>query len=113
MTPHAIPISPVEIARTAALASRTLKAVSGADRSAALTTIHNALVQSKDVILRANQSDMDAAHKLVDAGKMKQPMVKRLLLSEGKWDGMLEGVLDVRNLDDPGTISKQSRLENY
>ncbi|KAI5776630.1 Aldehyde/histidinol dehydrogenase [Geopyxis carbonaria] len=112
MTSHAISASPVEIARTAALASRTLKAVSGADRSIALTTIHEALGRSKDVILQANQKDMDAAHKLVEAGKMRQSMAKRLLLSEEKWDGMLEGVLDVRNLDDPvGKVTLATELD--
>ena len=45
---------------------------------------------------------MDAAQKLVDAGKMRQSLAKRLLLTESKWDGMLEGILDVRDLEDPG-----------
>jgi glutamate-5-semialdehyde dehydrogenase len=97
-------LSPVDIARTASLASRTLKAVSGADRNAALTVVHAALEKSKDEILSANQKDMEAAQKLVDAGKMRQSLAKRLLLSQNKWDGMLEGILDVRDLEDPGII---------
>jgi glutamate-5-semialdehyde dehydrogenase len=96
--------TPTEIARTAALASRTLKAVSGDDRSAALTAVHDALAAAKDEILAANQKDMEAAQALVDAGKMKQSLAKRLLFSDSKWDGMLEGILDVRNLEDPGMI---------
>lgn len=96
--------SPADIARTASLASRTLKAVSGDQRSAALTAIHAALQGSKDVILEANQKDMEAAQKLVDAGRMRQSLAKRLFLSESKWDGMLGGILDVRNLEDPGMI---------
>lgn len=96
--------SPEDIARTAALASRTLKAVSGADRNAALTAIHAALKNAKDEILAANQKDMEAAQKLVNAGKMRQSLAKRLLLTEGKWESMLEGILDVRDLEDPGTL---------
>jgi len=96
--------SPVDIARTAALASRTLKAVSGGDRNAALTAVHAALEKSKDVILEANQKDMEAAQKLVDAGKMRQSLAKRLFLNQSKWEGMLKGILDVRELEDPGMI---------
>jgi len=96
--------SPVDIARTAALASRTLKAVSGSDRNAALTAVHDALKKSKDVILEANQKDMEAAQKLVDSGEMRQSLAKRLFLSQNKWEGMLEGILDVRNLEEPGMI---------
>jgi glutamate-5-semialdehyde dehydrogenase len=96
--------SPVDIARTAALASRTLKAVSGDDRNAALTAVRDALEESKDVILEANQKDMEAAQMLVDSGKMRQSLVKRLFLSQNKWEGMLEGILDVRNLEEPGMI---------
>jgi len=102
--PSTTPASPADIARTAALASRTLTAVDGTDRDAALTAVHSALLKSKDVILAANKKDMEAAQKLVDAGKMRQSLAKRLFLSQSKWDGMLEGILDVRNLEDPGMI---------
>lgn len=101
--------TPVDIARTSALASRTLKAVSGADRNAALTAVHAALLQSKDAILAANKKDMDAAQALVDAGKMRQSLAKRLFLSESKWDAMLEGIIDVRDLEDPGMPARGGR----
>ncbi|KAI5815671.1 Aldehyde/histidinol dehydrogenase [Pyronema omphalodes] len=105
--------TPTEIARTAALASRTLKAVSGDDRNAALTAVHDALAAAKDEILAANQKDMEAAQALVDAGKMKQSLAKRLLLSDSKWDGMLEGILDVRNLEDPvGKVTMATKLDD-
>jgi gamma-glutamyl phosphate reductase len=45
---------------------------------------------------------MEAAQSMVEAGKMRQSMAKRLLLNESKWNGMLQGILDVRNLHDPG-----------
>jgi hypothetical protein len=104
MPVHTTSAAPAEIAKTAALASRTLKAVSGADRAAALTAVHAALWRSKNAILEANQKDMEAAQKLVDAGKMRQSLAKRLLLSQSKWESMLDGIIDVRNLDDPGTV---------
>ncbi|KAF8541008.1 Aldehyde/histidinol dehydrogenase [Trichophaea hybrida] len=107
------PASPADIARMAALASRTLKAVKGADRDAALTAVHSALERSKDVILAANKKDMEAAQNLVDAGKMRQSLVRRLFLSQSKWDGMLEGILDVRNLEDPvGKVTLATKLDD-
>lgn len=95
--------SPSDIARTAAISSQTLKAVRGTDRDDALTAIHAALKAAQDEIFEANQKDMAAAQAAVEAGKMKASMAKRLLLDAPKFNSMLDGILDVRNLEDPGT----------
>jgi glutamate-5-semialdehyde dehydrogenase len=95
--------APEEIARTASLASRVLKAVSGADRSAALTAVYEHLQRAKDEILEANRKDLAAAEEQATAGKLSLSLIKRLdLCRPGKWEDMVQGILDVRDLEDPG-----------
>ncbi|BFZ63969.1 glutamate-5-semialdehyde dehydrogenase [Saitoella coloradoensis] len=100
-----------QIAQTARAASKVLQAVSGADRDAALIAIHDALKLQKTAILAANQKDLDAAKPQVDAGTMSGAMLKRLDLTRS-WDSMLQGILDVRNLEDPvGKVSLSTKLD--
>lgn len=93
----------VDIARVSSSASQILKAVAGSERNAALTAVYQHLKAAKDKILEANKRDMIAAEEQVVAGKLGRSMIKRLDLSNpGKWEDMLQGVLDVRDLEDPG-----------
>jgi len=95
--------APAEIARTSSLASRVLKAISGSDRSAALTAVHEHLQAAKDKILEANRKDLEAAEEQAKVGKLSLSLIKRLdLWKPGKWEDMLQGILDVRDLEDPG-----------
>lgn len=105
--------SPATIARTAAHASRILKSVAGAERDAALTAIHDALATHRDAILIANQQDMVAARQLVAAGMMQQSLAKRLVLNQAKLEDMLRGILDVRDLPDPGMGGRTISLLCY
>ena len=99
--------SSVQIAQAAAVSSRSLAVLSSNDRNEALTAVHRALVQSKDLILSANAQDVELASKAAESGELSQSVLKRLDLSrKGKWEEMLQGILDVRDLDDPGIISK-------
>lgn len=98
--------SPAQIAQAAAVASRSLAVLSSDARNEALTAVHRALVQSKDLILSANAQDVELASKAAENGELSQSVLKRLDLGKkGKWEDMLQGILDVRDLDDPGTIS--------
>ena len=98
---------PTQIAQSAAVSSRSLAVLSNNARNDALTAVHRALVQSKDFILSANAHDVELASKAAESGELSQSVLKRLDLSrKGKWEDMLQGILDVRDLDDPGTISK-------
>ncbi|KAF8423385.1 Aldehyde/histidinol dehydrogenase [Tirmania nivea] len=110
MTTSTASLTPIEIAQTASLASHVLKAVSGADRDAALTAIHAALEANKEAILAANLKDMSAAYE----GKLSQSLVKRLDLSKsGKWEDMLSGILQVKSLPDPvGNTTLATKLDN-
>ena len=95
--------SPAEIANAAAISSRSLAVLSTHARNAALTAIHNALSHAKDSILAANVTDLQLASKAAQDGELSQSVLKRLdLCRKGKWEEMLQGILDVRDLDDPG-----------
>lgn len=87
-----------QIARDAASAFASLKTLSNDQRSTALQRIHDNLLKQKDEILVANKKDMDNAI----ASNLSSSLVKRLDLSNsGKFDTMLQGILDVANLPDP------------
>ena len=95
--------SPLAVAKSASISSRALALLSAESRNDALTAIHQALSEAKDTILAANARDVELATKAAANGELKQSILKRLDLSrKGKWEDMLQGILDVRNLEDPG-----------
>ncbi|KAJ5919013.1 hypothetical protein N7466_009956 [Penicillium verhagenii] len=92
----------VDVARSASLASRQLAILPNAARNEALTELHKALVQHRATILAANARDVEAATRAADSGYINHSVLKRLDLSRpGKYDDMLQGVLSVRDLEDP------------
>lgn len=94
---------PLAVAEAASTSSQILKTVSAQERNRALTAIHTALSKAKDEILSANAKDLVAAEKAARNGELSQSVIKRLdLCKKGKWEEMLKGVLDVRDLEDPG-----------
>jgi len=96
--------SPEEAARAAKISSRKLAVLPVAARNEALETIHSALENARVDILEANARDLEAAAKSAANGELSQSIFKRLDLSrKGKYDDMLKGILDVRDLEDPGT----------
>lgn len=100
--------SPLEVARDASIASRSLAVLSAPARNDALTSIYQALVGAKEYILAANARDVERATKAAAEGQLSQSVLKRLDLSrKGKWDDMLRGVLDVRGLEDPGMANHE------
>ncbi|OVF07211.1 putative glutamate-5-semialdehyde dehydrogenase [Clavispora lusitaniae] len=87
-----------QIARNANQAFGILKTLSNEERSSALKEIHDALNDAKDEILAANKVDMEAAEK----NSLSSSLIKRLDLSKnGKYEAMLQGILDVAALADP------------
>ncbi len=94
---------PVDVAKAAKSASHTLASLPSKDRNDSLTAIHFALSQAKDDILAANAQDLLSARKAAENGELSQSIVSRLDLGKkGKWEDMLKGILDVRDLEDPG-----------
>jgi gamma-glutamyl phosphate reductase len=95
--------NPDEAAISAKSASHILATLPSAARNNALTAIHSALTQSREEILAANARDLELAKKAAEDGKLSLSIVSRLDLNKkGKWEDMLKGLLDVRELEDPG-----------
>lgn len=92
-----------DIAKAASIAARSIAILSTEARNNALTAIHTALSNAKEEILAANARDLEQASAAARDGKLSLPIVKRLDLGrKGKWEDMLKGILDVRDLADPG-----------
>jgi hypothetical protein len=92
-----------DAARAAKLSSRKLATLPTSARNAALDAVHDALALARSDILAANAKDLELAQKSATDGQLNPSIVKRLDLSRpGKFEDMLQGIKDVRNLDDPG-----------
>ena len=95
--------SAADVAFGASTASRLLATLSISARNEALTALHDALLRNKKSILDANARDVKLASCAAESGNFNHSVLKRLDLSRpGKYDEMLQGILSVRNLDDPG-----------
>lgn len=94
--------TPLEVAQAARIGSRQLAVLSTEERNAALVAIHDALAQGKEEVLAANAKDLESANKAAEGGTMSASFVKRLDLGKpGKYEDMLQGILDVKELEDP------------
>lgn len=98
-----------DIAKDASSAFSVLKTLSDSQRSGALNKIYDSLKKNKEQILERNQIDMDNAK----SNNLSASLIKRLDLSNpGKFDTMLQGILDVAKLEDPvGKVSLQRKLD--
>lgn len=98
-----------EVARAASISALNLARLSVASRNNALRQIHTALAGAQDEILHANAKDLAAAAKAAENGELSQSLVKRLDLGKkGKFQDMLQGILDVESLQDPGKCMQQN-----
>ncbi|PON25780.1 gamma-glutamyl phosphate reductase [Trichoderma gamsii] len=106
--------SPEVAAAAAKTASFTLASLPASARNEALEAIHAALTASKDEILAANARDLELAQKAAADGMLSQALVSRLDLGKkGKFEDMLQGILDVRDLEDPvGKVSLRTKLDD-
>ena len=106
--------SPLEIAQAASISSRRLAVLSEEARNDALTSIYKALVDSRELILSENAKDLELSIKAAEDGQLSQSVLKRLdLQRKGKYDDMLQGILDVRNLEDPiNKVTLRTRLDD-
>src|SRR5580700_5281 len=95
---------PADAAKAAQSASHVLAALPLDARNEALTALHEALSNAKPEILAANAKDLVSAKKAAENGELSNSsIIARLDLGKkGKWDDMLKGILDVRELEDPG-----------
>ena len=106
--------SPEQAAKAASFSSRALATLSLSARNDALTAIHDALLKEKGAILQANTKDLELASEAAESGKLSQSVIKRLDLGRpGKFDDMLKGILDVRELEDPSTVLSVPDCHTY
>ncbi|KAK9445573.1 gamma-glutamyl phosphate reductase [Metarhizium brunneum] len=106
--------TPEAAAKEAKTASFALASLPASARNAALDAIHAALSAARDDILAANARDLELAKKAAADGSLSEALVSRLDLGKkGKWDDMLKGILDVRDLEDPvGKIQLRTKLDD-
>jgi len=87
----------VDKAKAAREASITLAAISSETKNEALQAIAKALEAKKELIFTANQEDCTRSEKEEVAG----PLLKRLLLDEGKLPDVIAGVVSLSEMADP------------
>ena len=85
-----------EMGRRAKLASETLKCVSGEEKNALLLEIKKEIEKSRDMILSANASDVEAAKEVI-----KPSMIDRLTLNVKRIDAICASLEKVASLPDP------------
>ena len=98
-----------DIAKRARVAARTLSSSTGAERNQLLLNIADELEKNLDLILKANQLDMDAAK---TAG-ISSALQDRLLLTDKRIKEMAAATRDIAKLADPlGKVLVDRNLEN-
>ncbi len=78
-----------------------LSSLDGRVKNKALGAMADALDKNRSRILKANAEDVANAEKLVKQGRLTRSMVDRLLVNDGKINGMIVGINDVESFDDP------------
>ena len=86
----------IELAKNAKVASKRLATISTDIKNRALLAIAEALENNKNTIFDANKLDLELA---VD--KIPQAVYHRLKLDENKMRDMIQGIIDVYELEDP------------
>lgn len=97
----------IEIAKNAKNASKKLAVLSTEMKNKALLAIAEALDANKAKIYEANKIDLQESE-----GKIPQAVFNRLKLDENKMRDMIQGIIDVYELDDPiGKVLLQRSLD--
>jgi len=98
-----------DIAKRARLAARTLSSSTGAERNQLLLNIADELEKNLDLILKANQLDMDAAKNTGISSALQD----RLLLTDKRIKEMATATRDIAKLADPlGKVLVERNLDN-
>lgn len=87
----------LSMGKQAKLAARTLRSLSGGAKNEALESMAQTLIDQTELILKANQQDLEAGRKngLTDA------LLERLTLTEARVEGMVNGLHQMAALADP------------
>jgi glutamate-5-semialdehyde dehydrogenase len=85
------------LAKNAKRASRSLALASEKEKNGLLTTLAELLVKSSDKIIEANKTDLA----LAEENGVPKAMLDRLMLNEGRIEGIAASLYSVAALDDP------------
>lgn len=91
----------LEIATKAKNASKKVATLSTEIKNKALLNIANNLKANQDKIFEANKMDLELARPSVEKGELSQSVFNRLKLDENKMRDMIQGIIDISNLEDP------------
>ncbi len=91
----------IDLAQCAKQASKKLAFLPTTIKNKALLNIAEELENNKTDIFEANKRDLENAKSLLESGEINQSTYNRLKLDENKMRDMIQGVIDVYNLDDP------------
>lgn len=98
-----------ELGTVAKAAEREMAKIGTAQKNAALAAISQKLLNSKELIIKENQRDIENAR----INGMSDAMIDRLTLTDSRIDGISEGVLQVVALKDPvGEVIGGGELPN-
>ena len=91
----------LEIAIKAKNASKKIATLSTEIKDKALLNIASSLKANQAKIFEANKMDLDLAKPLVEKEELSQSVFNRLKLDENKMRDMIQGIVDISNLEDP------------
>lgn len=97
----------IELAKKAKDASKKLATISSELKNKALLAIAESLDSSRELIFEANKKDLKLAN-----GEISSALYNRLKLDENKMRDMIQGIIDIYELDDPiGKVLMQRSLD--
>lgn len=103
----------LEIAKKAKAASKKAATLSEKIKNKALLNIAENIKNNKDKIFEANKKDLEEAEPLVKSGELSQSVFNRLKLDENKMRDMIQGIIDISNLEDPiGKVLLKRQLDD-
>jgi len=89
------------MAQNAKLASYTLASLDTLTKNKALDAVANKIEENKLAILAYRQEKLEEAKKLLESGEINNSTYNRLKLDHNKMRDMVQGIRDVKRLEDP------------
>ncbi|MBE7703611.1 MAG: glutamate-5-semialdehyde dehydrogenase [Cyanobacteria bacterium SIG28] len=101
-----------EIAKLAKQSSKKLATLANDIKNKALLNIAEELENNKQAIFEANKKDLGSAQSLLESGEISKSVYNRLKLDENKMRDMIQGIIDIYELENPiGKILMQRSLD--
>ncbi|MBQ7126982.1 glutamate-5-semialdehyde dehydrogenase [bacterium] len=102
----------IDIAKKAKVASKKMANISSRIKNTALLKVAEFLDANSEKIFEANLKDLKLAEEMLKEGRITQSAFNRLKLDKNKLRDMLQGIVDISELEDPvGKILMQRSLD--